>query len=145
MYQRAEDVLCPSAQVDWQDGQLIGIVGESVSAPPVARLDRPIPATEDLTRLVHPLTTEEVSRIAAPCMSAECGHFSGSQCRLVEKVVRFMPPASSRLPACAIRPRCRWWLQEGTLVCLRCDQIVTDNPAASTEMQQAANRNISLE
>lgn len=139
MCNRAEDVLCPSAQVDWQGAELIGIVGGSVSDPRLARLDRPIPVTEELTRLAHPVTPGEVFRVAAPCLNSECGHFHDTQCRLVEKVVRFVPPVSSRLPACAIRPRCRWWQQEGKPACMRCDQIATDNPAASPEMRQAAN------
>jgi hypothetical protein len=35
------------------------------------------------------------------------------------------------LPACAIRPACRWWQQEGKAACQRCPQVVTQAYAPS--------------
>jgi len=42
-----------------------------------------------------------------------------------------LDPAVSALPRCAIRPRCRWFRQEGREACLRCPLVATEqrNPS----------------
>ena len=30
------------------------------------------------------------------------------------------------LPACQLRPDCRWWKQEGKAACMRCPLVMTD-------------------
>ena len=91
--------------------------------------------------LAKPVAPTEVFRFAAPCAGSGCVHFAAgeSKCRLIEKVVRFMPVVGERLPACAIRPSCRWWQQEGRAACLRCPQVVTRNFKPTEAVRQAAD------
>jgi hypothetical protein len=62
------------------------------------------------------------------------GYYYGSDNR-----VKFLPIATDELTPCAIRPRCRWWQQEGKAACSRCPQVVTDNYNPSELMIQAAS------
>jgi hypothetical protein len=133
--------LCPSASPDLQGSRLIGVVGGTADAPETAYLPAPQPVTEELLELAKPVAPTEVFRFAAPCACSGCAHFvaQASKCRLVEKVVRFMPVVVERLPVCAIRPNCRWWQQEGRAACLRCPQVVTRNLKPTEAMHQAAD------
>ena len=50
-----------------------------------------------------------------------------------------MPPVSKALPACQLRPDCRWWQQEGKSACFRCPAIMTDCYAPSEAQRLAAD------
>jgi hypothetical protein len=122
-------ILCPSAQPHCEDAQVFGVVGGTADTPAVAYLSTPQPVSDELMQLSKPLRPGEVFRIAAPCACSGCGYFASevSKCRLVEKVVQWMPIVVDKLPPCAIRPECRWWQQEGKAACVRCPQVVTEN------------------
>ena len=129
--------LCPSAQPEWHGSVAIGVVGGSVHEPRVALLASPLPVTEELLALAGPVAPAEVFRFAAPCMNGACAHFARGRCELAARVVRVLPVVAEELPPCQIRPRCRWWQQEGGAACARCPQVVTDNHRPSTAMQAA--------
>ena len=131
--------LCPSAQPDWDGASVIGIVVGTATEPHFEHLAKPLPVTEDLLAFSKPVTPAEVFRFAAPCINHSCAQYSGSRCQLAEKVVKLLPVVATRLPSCTIRPRCRWWQQEGKPACLRCEQVVTDNYSPSAEMRCAAD------
>jgi hypothetical protein len=133
--------LCPSAQPDSQDSVVLGIVGGSVEEPRVAYLKEPEPVTEELLALSEPVKPTEVFRFAAPCAGNECLHFDGTDCRLAKKTVQLLPTAVDRLPRCRLRPKCRWWQQEGGAACLRCPMIVTENYLPSAQQRRAADPN----
>ena len=130
--------VCPSAQPDWDGSIVIGVVGGTAEEPQVSLLTNPLPVTEELLGLSSPVTPTEVFRFAAPCLCAGCVHFKDASCRLAERVVKMLPKAAERLPVCAIRPRCRWWQQEGPAACVRCPQVVTDNYNPSAQMRKTA-------
>jgi hypothetical protein len=138
------EILCPSAQPEWEGAQLFAVVGGSVEQPETAYLDRAQPVTEELLALAGPVAPAEVFRFAAPCAKGACAHFDekGKSCRLAEKTVRFAPVVFEKLPRCAIRNHCRWWQQEGVSACKRCPQVVTLNYAPSREMKLAADPTI---
>jgi len=133
--------LCPSAQPDWEGSKVIGVVGGTADAPEVAYLAEPQPVTDELLALARPVTPTEVFRIAAPCAGTGCGHFSAEQskCKLVEKTVRWASVVVEKLPACSIRPDCKWWQQEGRAACMRCPQVVTDRFQAPEAIAKAAD------
>jgi hypothetical protein len=133
--------MCPSAQPDWEGSQVIGVVGGTADEPQVAYLAEPTPVTDELLALARPVTPTEVFRIAAPCANTGCGHFSKEQstCKLAEKIVRWAPVVVEKLPACSIRPDCRWWQQEGRAACMRCPQVVTDRFQAPEALAKAAD------
>ena len=131
--------LCPSAQPDWEGASTIGVIGGTANEPLMGYLGKPLPVTDEIVALSAPVTPTEVFRFAAPCMCAGCVHFEDSSCRLATRVVKLLPAVVERLPKCAIRPKCRWWQQEGKAACLRCPQVVTENYNPSEAMRQAAD------
>jgi hypothetical protein len=48
------------------------------------------------------------------------------------------PAVVSHAPVCALRPSCKWWLQEGIEACLLCPQVVTQMYGASAPLVGAA-------
>jgi hypothetical protein len=52
------------------------------------------------------VTQTEVFRFAAPCAGERCQHFDNSAYQLA----RLLQDMADKLPACSIRPSCRWWL-----------------------------------
>lgn len=127
---------CPSAQPDWEGAVVLGVVLGTAEAPRLAHLEVLQPVTDELMALAGPVTPTEIFRIAAPCLGIGCGHFDGTDCRLVQRLVTLLPSVTEALPPCLLRPFCRWWRQEGKSACLRCPQVVTDSNAA--EMEQIA-------
>jgi hypothetical protein len=130
--------ICPSAQPDWRGSVLIGVVGGTANEPRVSYLGKSRPVTDELLKLADPVSPTEVFRFAAPCLCKGCVHFETGRCHLVERVVSLLPEVTKELPACEIRPNCRWWLQEGPTACSRCPQVVTNNHNPSNRMIQAA-------
>jgi hypothetical protein len=131
--------LCPSAQPDWPTAAIIGVVGGAPEQAAVAFLDEPAALTAELLALAEPLQPTEVFRFTAPCASASCRHFGEGRCRLASKIVHLLPRVTSELPPCAIRARCRWWVQEGRAACMRCPQVVTQDGLQSEAWQKAAD------
>jgi hypothetical protein len=130
-------ILCPSAQPEWAGSQVIGVVGGTADAPEVAYLTEPQPVTPELLELTKPVRPAEVFRFSSPCIHGGCPHYAEGEakCKIAEKVVRWAPVVVDKLPACTIRPTCRWWQQEGKNACLRCPQVVTDTFGGSEEVR----------
>jgi hypothetical protein len=102
----------------------------------ISYLEKPVEVTPELLAQTAPLLPTEVLRFAAPCQEGRCGHFTGSSCSLVERLVQVLPPTTPDLPKCAIRARCRWFSDAGRQACLRCSEIVTDEFARGEAMVQ---------
>lgn len=122
---RGSELLCPSARPEMRGSHVFGVVEGTVEAPRTSYLTEAIPATEELLASAHPVEATEVFRIAAPCAEMQCVHFSGSACRLAERVVTRLPAVVDRLPTCAIRPHCRWFREQGKAACMVCPSVVT--------------------
>ena len=135
---RGTPPLCPSAQPDSTGAVAIGVVGGTAHEPVVRPLEHPVPVTATLLALAEPVRPTEVFRFAAPCLTTRCRHFGDGACHLAAKVVRMLP-AGDALPDCEIRPRCRWFTQEGPAACLRCPRVVTDDPNPTPELRTAAD------
>ena len=133
---RGEVPFCPSAQPGQEGAFAFGIVGGTVGERRVGYLEGRVPVTDELLALAGPVKPTEVFRFGAPCAGGGCSHFDGSDCRLATKLVQLMPPASKALPACQLRPDCRWWQQEGKNACFRCPVIITDcyNPSEGQKL-----------
>jgi hypothetical protein len=136
---RTDPPLCPSARPEWDDAMAIGVVGGTAEKPRVRPLQRPLPVTRDLLALANPVEPTEVFRFAATCQCDLCDHYADASCTLAAKVARMVPPAGADLPACDIRPRCRWFRQEGREACLRCPLIVTNEPNPSPLIRLVAD------
>ncbi len=135
-------IQCPSASPGMPGTTAFGVIQGSVRQPHVAFLERAVPATPELLALSGPVAPTEVFRFAAPCAGKACRHFDGTDCSLATRIVQRLPTAVDDPPDCAIRPACRWWLQEGVEACLRCPLVVTESYGAaeiSDELRIAAD------
>jgi len=134
--------LCPSAQPHTDGARVFGIVGGTPEHPRVGYLPQPIAVSDELLALAGPVSPTEVFRIGAPCAGDACRHFDGCDCRLARKLVQIVPAAGTSLPACSLRPGCRWWRQEGKAACLRCPQVVTELYAPTEAQRLAADPSV---
>jgi len=129
----AVPTFCPSAPPSERDGVVLGVVTGKSDRPRIAYLAEARPVTEELLAITEPASPTAVFRFGAPCAGPACRHFDGRDCRLAMRVVELLPPVVGALPACHLRPRCRWWEQEGKAACLRCPQVVT-NPSEPSDL-----------
>lgn len=129
---------CPSAMEDDADPVVFGVVCGTPERPRVAYLDQPQPLTAELKALCAPASPAEVLRISTPCVAERCKHWHNSNCRLVQRVVQVMLPVVDGIPACKLRPECRWWVQEGKAACLRCPQVVRTPSHVTEEHRRVA-------
>ena len=135
----AGGLMCPSASASAQDAVVIGIAAADADAPPrIAYLDAPLPVTPDILAATAPAAPNRVLRTAAACAEGACGHYDGHACTLATRLVAALDAAVDRPPACAIRPHCRWWRQEGKAACLRCPMVITDSDDAGEAFRAAA-------
>ena len=117
--------LCPSSRPELPNSRIIGIVEGSQTHPRITHLKKAQPVTQVVLDRASPQAPTEVFRFAADCLTTGCKHFDGLKCKLVKRVIEFLPPASAALPICAIRGHCLWWQQEGKSACLRCSGLVS--------------------
>ena len=132
-------LLCPSAQPRMAESVVFGVVTGTVEKRRIGYLTEPQPATDEVLGLAGPVKPTEVFRIAAPCAESACAHFDGANCRLAQRIVQNLPVASAGLPPCKIRPRCRWWQQEGKAACLRCPEVITETYNPSEQQRSVAD------
>jgi hypothetical protein len=122
------------------DATVLGVVGGTPDKPTLVYLSDPVPVTPELLASLGDVPATDVLRIAAPCRESACSHFRDSECSLITKIARAMPDpepetsASTSVPACHLRDKCRWWRQEKVAACRRCPAITTDQVYA-TELQ----------
>src|SRR5689334_7534029 len=118
-------LLCPSAQPEMEGSRVLGVVGGTAEAPQLAYLNEHLPVTQELLATAAPAKPLQVFRIAAKCEEKACCHFDGTRCQLATRIVQILPAVIESLPACLIRPTCRWYQQEGKAACMRCPQVIT--------------------
>ena len=130
--------LCPSAQPQMDGARLLGVVAQTDEGPRVAYLRESVAVDAALLKQTRAVPATQVLRVAAPCEQKRCAHFDGSDCRLAERIVHFLPAVVETLPACIIRAHCRWFRQEGSEACMRCPQVVTSTVDPSTVVAEVA-------
>ena len=123
-------IFCPSAQPGLSRSMLIGVVDKSRDGDLVSYLPEPAAVTDGtiVAFTGSPVQATQLFRFAAPCAKSACHNWSGSSCGVVQRIVQILPAVVSELPDCKVRPSCRWFRQEGQPACLRCPQVVTDDP-----------------
>jgi hypothetical protein len=129
----ASPILCPSVTSISPDATVFGVLtGSAEEGFRVGYLTEALPATPELLAAAAPAKPTEVFRAASPCMERGCKHFDGADCQLAKRIAAMLAPVVGALPRCAIRPRCRWFRQEGRDACRRCPQVATEqrNPSA---------------
>ena len=124
----APPLLCPSVPAK-PGAMLIGLVGATKQ---VANLGSAIPVDENFIALARSAgIPEQRFRFSAPCVELSCTHWTGHSCGLIN-VAREQAHHAGLLaetlavPPCGIRPKCRWWLQDGPSACAACKFVVFD-------------------
>jgi hypothetical protein len=130
---------CPSAMEDNDDAIVFGVVGGTAERPQVAYLTARQPLTPEIQAFCAPATPAEVLRIATPCVRYRCKHFEAENCTLAQRIIQILPPVVDRIPACRLRPECRWWVQEGRAACLRCPQVVRTPSHVTDQHRQVSD------
>jgi hypothetical protein len=135
---RETHLMFPSAQPEMEGSRVLGVVGGTADSPQLAYLNQYLPITDELIAMTQPVKPTQVMRFAAPCQEKACCHFDGTNCNLVTRIVQILPAVTEALPACLIRPTCRWYQQEGRHACQRCPQIITYVDDPDDRMRMAA-------
>lgn len=134
---KSSALFCPSAQPGLNGSLILGIIDRSSDSPRVSYLDRPARVTSGtlLAFTGSDARPTAIFRFAAPCKQAGCHNWNGSICKVAEQLVQILPTAR-QLPDCKLRPVCRWFDQEGASACVRCPQVLTDDPDFEAAMAQ---------
>ena len=136
---RKRPLFCPSAQPGLDRSVVLAIVEDGPQGRHVSYLNGLVRVTADrmLGLIASPIGPTRLFRFAAPCESNGCRNWSGSHCRVVEKLVQILPTVTSTLPDCKLRPACRWFQQEGESACHRCPQVLTDDKHYEASLNQS--------
>lgn len=136
-----QERLCPSARCE-EGAILLGVVGPDGAVgyvTPELRIDRAF-----VERAHQGRAPEKRFRFSQPCVEAGCRYWTGSQCAVIQGMRQAAAEADpaeiplASVPKCSIRPRCRWFAQEGAAACRVCSYVITnlwpeegatDNPA----------------
>lgn len=107
---------------------LLGIVqadGTVSHASSVIRIDREF---VEIARAGRP--PERRFRFASTCVKGACARWTGSQCGVIVGILKDIgnkgSPGNRQLPACSIRPQCRWYREHGGAACGVCPEVITD-------------------
>lgn len=138
---QADDLLCPSAPAT-EGAQVIGLMGADGV---LGYLGTPMTATREFIDLASRRgePTERI-RFSSPCQEAACLHWRDERCGLSEQLVARNDAAGpvvaddDRLPACAIRARCRWFAQEGVQACRVCPIVTRQVPGIDRSPKSGA-------
>lgn len=134
-----KEIDCPSAPITAEGARIFGAIAGTPAAPRIGYLTEALPVSEKLLALAGSAEPTQVFRIAGRCDSSGCKHFRDNACSLAQRIVEGVRPVVNALPACQIRPTCRWFRQEGKAACVRCPQVVTNNPNASEDERRIAD------
>jgi hypothetical protein len=120
-------LLCPSMTSIGPASQVFGVLtGTPEEGFQIGYLTEAVPVTPELLDAIAPAKPSEVLRVASPCIERACKHFDGADCQLGRRIATMLQPAVGALPRCAIRPRCRWFHQDGPEACRRCPLVATE-------------------
>jgi hypothetical protein len=132
------DYDCPSAQPDMEGARPFGVISGTVEQTRIAFFKKSALDGFNWREQFSGADATRVFRFGARCEENRCSHFNGSRCSLGERVKHGLPAVVDALPPCLIRPKCRWYAEQGGDVCLRCPQVVTMIPEAETSLNAVA-------
>jgi len=129
---------CPSAQPDMEGARVFGLIAGDPAEPRIAYLSRDAVVEVSRAIALDDVAPTEVFRFSAKCEQHRCSHFDGNFCTLASRLHGVLKPVVDSLPACTVRPSCRWYAEQGREICLRCPQIVTLNASSSDDVLRRA-------
>ncbi len=89
---------------------------------------------------------EKRFRFSSPCVQSACKQWSAGRCGVIDEVLAELEPTqdAQRLPQCAIRSACRWFLQHGAAACRVCPLVITDCTVPRTDREAGSAASISV-
>jgi hypothetical protein len=129
---------CPSAQPDMNGARPFGLISGTAQETRIAFLKKSALDGFNWREKFSDQAATRLFRFGAACEESRCGHFSGGRCTLGQRIKTDLPAVVDALPQCLIRPKCRWFAEQGGEVCLRCPQVVTMIPDADTPLNAVA-------
>jgi hypothetical protein len=129
-------MLCPSSRPK-PGSALIGVRQDDGT---VAILPQPLPVDDNFLRIAaeHPLAPDQRFRFTNKCVESGCSQWTGSRCGVIDQALTMMESAiEESLPACGIRPTCRWFDQSGAAACKACTLIITRTTESDLPMHPA--------
>lgn len=122
----SESKMCPSHRCK-PGSQLLGVRQEDGT---IAILPQALPVDEVFVAKAaqHDVPPEQRFRFTNKCIEGGCQQWTGKGCGVVERMVQYLDQVavSDELPACSIRPRCRWFTQRGRDACAICPYVLTE-------------------
>ena len=128
---------CPSAQPDMEGARPFGVICGTPQETRVAYFRKSALDGFDWRKHFGMKDATRLLRFGARCEESACAHFASGACSLGGRINE-LPPVVDALPACLLRPSCRWFAEQGPGVCLRCPQVVTMIPEGDTALNRAA-------
>lgn len=121
----SETVLCPSHSC--KTGTImLGIVMRDGR---VAFSSDQLVVTDEFVKIASEgRAPEKRFRFAGPCVKTGCGQWKEGRCGVIDSVMKYAASDynEAELPACSIRPQCRWFGQNGAQACSVCPDVITD-------------------
>ena len=121
----ADTILCPSATC--RPGALL--VGIVMPDGLVAHTSERIVIDEEFVQIARRgAAPEKRFRFGGTCVKGACAQWTGDRCGVIDEVLQVVAPRGepAELPACSIRPQCRWFNQSGAAACAACPEVITD-------------------
>ena len=122
---------CPSS-LGQVGSNLLGVVNANGT---VGFFNDPVEVTQEFLNEAGDFENLERSfRFSNKCVQNGCKQWTGKECGVIKAVLALDSiPAKNDLPACSIRPTCRWFYQEGTVACNGCRYVVTNVSEPETD------------
>lgn len=137
---RPGSALCPSSRCE--DGATL--VGVILPSGRVAFSSSRLEVDEEFVSIARAgRSPEKRFRFASACAKSGCRQWSDERCGVIDRLIEQRMPSEPRaphlqreplnvplsdaaLPACSIRPECRWFQQAGGEACVICPDVITD-------------------
>lgn len=97
-------------------------------------LGEPLPVNEEFIQIATKgRSVGQRFRFAGPCLKAGCAQWRDGGCSVAaETMTRAQTTAApAQLPDCGIRASCRWYAQEGAVICTACPEVLYDGTFAA--------------
>ena len=115
--------LCPSSSCE-EGNLLLGIVGREGR---VELLPEPMEIDQAFVQIAHQgREPRQRFRFTSPCAQGACVQWREGRCGVGDQMIKLVTPEEldRPLPACVIRPQCRWYLQSGPNICHICPEVI---------------------
>lgn len=96
----------------------------------VALLPQVLPVTQEFREAAQATSDSELEqrfRFTHKCAQGGCRQWASGGCKVAEVMMAHVHETKSDapIPACAIRPDCRWYIQVGPEVCRVCPSVIS--------------------